>query len=154
MAEPSRPSDFDADCQDILTRCACEALRRTSRAVTTRYMQRLRGVDVTAAQLPILVAAQVMGPVPVTVLATQLLMDRTTLTRNLVGLQEAHLVTVQQDVDRRVRLVALTAAGRRTLRRAIRAWREAQSQMESLFGGERMSALVRELESLARAAAG
>lgn len=154
MAEPTSASGFDADCQDILTRCACEALRRTSRTVTARYMERLRDVEVTAAQLPILVAAQLAGPVPVGALAAQLLMDRTTLTRNLVGLQEAHLVTVQQDVDRRVRLVALTAAGRRTLRRAIRAWREAQSQMESLFGGERMSALVRELESLARAAAG
>ena len=154
MATPTRSPDFDADCHDILTRCACEALRRTSRAVTARYMANLRGVDVTAAQLPILVAAQMMGPVPVTALAAQLLMDRTTLTRNLTGLQESRLVTVAPDVDRRVRLVEITAAGRRTLRRAIRAWRDAQSEMESLFGGERMDALVGELASLARVAAG
>lgn len=116
-------------------------------------MQNLRGVDVTAAQLPILVASQLMGPVPLSALATQLGMDRTTLTRNLAGLQEARLIAVDADVDRRVRLVALTPAGRRTLRRAIRAWREAQSDMESRFGVERMRALVGELDSLARVAA-
>ena len=145
--------DFDSDCQDVLALCACEALRRTSRAVTARYQDSLRDVGITAAQLPILVAAHVMGPAPVGALATQLLMDRTTLTRNLAGLQHAGLVSVDPDADRRVRLVALTPAGRRTLRRAIGAWRVAQSDMESLFGGERMRSLVGELGALAGVAA-
>ena len=144
---------FDSDCRDILTQCACEALRRTSRAVTGRYQQHLRDAGLTAAQLPVLVAAQLMGPVPLSPLAAQLGVDRTTLTRNLAGLQEAGLVSVDRDVDRRVRLVALTAAGRRALRRATRAWREAQSHVESAFGRERMRALLGELEALAGAAA-
>ncbi|HET9050388.1 MAG TPA: MarR family winged helix-turn-helix transcriptional regulator [Candidatus Dormibacteraeota bacterium] len=153
MAQPAPPSDFDRDCHEVMSSCACESLRRTSRAVTARYQEGLRAVGVSAAQLPILVAAHVMGPAPVGSLATQLLMDRTTLTRNLVGLRDAGLVTVDPDVDRRVRLVALTPAGRRTLRRGIRAWRDAQAQMVSLFGSERMSALVGELGALAGLAA-
>ena len=152
MPAPAAPPDLDRDCRDVLTQCACEALRRSSRAVTARYQEGLSETGVTAAQLPILVAAQVMGPAPVGALAAQLLMDRTTLTRNLAGLQDAGFVSIDADVDRRVRLVALTPAGRRSLRRAIRAWRDAQSRMESRFGAERVRALVGELGAFARAA--
>ena len=153
MPAHRRHSAFDSECHDILTQCACEALRRTSRAVTSRYQEDLRSAGITAAQLPILVAAQLMGPVPLSPLATQLGMDRTTLSRNLVGLQAAGLVSVDRDVDRRVRLIAITSAGRRTLRRATGAWRSAQSRVESAFGHERMRALLGELEALATAAA-
>lgn len=150
---PAPSSDFDSDCHEVMSSCACEALRRTSRAVTARYQDGLRAAGVSAAQLPILVAAHVMGPVPVGALATQLVMDRTTLTRNLAGLRVAGLVTVDPDVDRRVRLVALTPAGRRALRRGVEAWRDAQSQIEALFGSQRVRALVGELSALAGVAA-
>ncbi|MBV8527244.1 MAG: winged helix-turn-helix transcriptional regulator [Candidatus Dormibacteraeota bacterium] len=153
MAKRPAQPEFDRDCQDILTQCACEALRRTSRTVTSRYQENLRAVGITAAQLPILVAAHLMGPVPLSPLATQLGMDRTTLTRNLAGLQEADLVSVDPDVDRRVRLISITPTGRRALRRATGAWREAQSHVESAFGRERMRALIGELEALASVAA-
>lgn len=153
MKGTAAQTEFESDCRDILTRCACEALRRTSRAVTGRYQQYLRESGITAAQLPILVAAQLMGPVPLSPLAAHLGMDRTTLTRNLAGLQEGGLVSVDRDVDRRVRLVAITATGRRALRRATRAWREAQSHVEAAFGSERMRTVLGELEALAAVAA-
>lgn len=153
MSPAPGQSKFESDCQEILTQCACEALRRTSRAVTSHYQENLRSVGITAAQLPILVAAQLMGPVPLSPLAAQLGMDRTTLSRNLVGLQEADLVSVNRDSDRRVRLVAITPAGRRALRRATGAWREAQSHVETAFGRERMRALLGELEALVSVAA-
>lgn len=149
MSPSGLQPDFESECRDALTLCACEALRRTSRAVTARYQESLREAGVTAAQMPILVAAQLMGPVPLGPLATQLVMDRTTLTRNLAGLQDGGLVSVQPDVDRRVRLVAITPLGRRTLRRALRGWRRAQSQMESAFGAERLRSLIGELGTLA-----
>lgn len=153
MLPSAKQSEFDRTCQDILTQCACEALRRTSRAVTSRYQVSLRTVGITAGQLPILVAAQLMGPVPLSPLASQLGMDRTTLTRNLSGLQAADLVSIERDADRRVRLVAITPAGRRALRRATRAWREAQSHVVSAFGRDRMRSLLGELEALASVAA-
>lgn len=153
MAAPSSQREFEQECQDALTLCACEGLRRTSRAVTASYQKSLRDSGITPAQLPILVAAQLMGPVPVGPLATQLVVDRTTLTRNLAGLQDAGLVSVDRDVDRRVRLVAITPAGRRALRRALRARRTAQARLEKRFGTARMRSLIDELAALTRVAA-
>ncbi|MGH7685539.1 MAG: MarR family winged helix-turn-helix transcriptional regulator [Candidatus Dormibacteria bacterium] len=121
--------------------------------MTASYQKSLRAAGITPAQLPILVAGHLMGPVPVGPLATQLVIDRTTLTRNLAGLQDAGLVSVDKDVDRRVRLVTITPAGRRALRRALRARRRAQTQLETRFGAERMRSLVGELAALTGVAA-
>lgn len=153
MTAPSSQQEFEQACQEALTLCACEGLRRTSRAVTASFQKSLRASGITPAQLPILVAAQLMGPVPVGPLATQLVIDRTTLTRNLSGLQDAGLVSVDQDVDRRVRLVAITPTGRRALRRALRARRTAQAQLETRFGSKRMRSLIEELAALTSVAA-
>lgn len=139
---------FQRECQDALTLCACEALRRTSRAVTARYEKSLQGTGVRATQMPILVAASLMGPVPVGALADQLVMDRTTLTRNLAGLEAEGLVAITADTDRRIRLVALTPTGRRALLAALRAWRTAQSSTEARYGSSRLRALLGELDAL------
>lgn len=136
---------LDRACVEVMTACACEGLRRSARAVTSRYQEVLAGSGVRAAQLPILVGAQLMGPLPLTALAETLLIDRTTLTRNLRTLQGDGLVAVEEDEDRRVRLVVLTAAGRAALERAIKSWRQAQESVATSFGPERLRALVAEV---------
>ena len=133
--------------------CVGLNVRKAARAVTQLYDGVLQPSGLRIGQFGLLAAVALVGEPTLTRLAEELVMDRTTLTRNLAGLQQAGLVSVQPDVDRRVRLVAITPLGRRTLRRAIRAWRRAQSQMESLFGGERLRSLIGELETLAGAAA-
>lgn len=137
--------DIDRACLEMLSACACEALRRTSRSVTSHYQQALAGAGVRPAQLPILVATRLMGPVPVTALAAQLGLDRTTLTRNLAHLEEQDLVTTQEGDDGRVRLVVLTAAGQDLLGPAYEAWQAAQAGVAEAFGAERLRALVAEL---------
>jgi DNA-binding MarR family transcriptional regulator len=133
-----------------MTLCACEALRRTTRAVTALYQDSLRESGVRATQLPILVAAHLAGPVPISTLADALVMDRTTLTRNLKGLQRDDLVTLEPDEDRRVRLVVLTDKGRAALESAVEEWRRAHDQLVGLFGPERIGGLVAELAALTR----
>ncbi len=132
-------------CLEIVSTCACEALRRTSRSVTSYFQQALVGTSVRPAQLPILVAVRITGRVPVTALAEGLGLDRTTLTRNLAVLEEGGLVAIEDDDDRRLRLVVLTDAGREVLRPAYQAWRRAQDRLVDGFGAERMQALIAEL---------
>jgi len=141
-------------CREMMTTCACEALRRTSRAVSSQYQDALAGTGVRPAQLPILVAVRLAGRFPVTALAERLGLDRTTLTRNLAVLGAAGMVAFEDDDDRRVRLVVLTDAGRDALEPALRSWRQAQARVADGFGPERLQALVAELAAFDQAVRG
>lgn len=129
--------------------CACERLRRATRAVTGRYEEALAPSGLHITQLPILVALFVVGPVPMTPLAEALGMDRTTLTRNVKALEEQQLVTVESgEEDRRRRVLTLTPEGEEVLSRALELWAPAQAMVEKDFGPERLRGLLGELSAL------
>jgi DNA-binding MarR family transcriptional regulator len=66
--------------------------------------------------------------------ATLLAMDRTTLTAALKPLERRGLVKVTADrLDRRSRLLKLTANGRRLLARAVPIWERTHREVESLL---------------------
>ena len=67
------------------------------------------------------------GPLPLSSLAKQTGLERTTLTRNLRLLESKGLVRVRAtEADQRVRRVEMTPAGRRAAERGLPAWRSAQ----------------------------
>jgi DNA-binding MarR family transcriptional regulator len=71
-------------------------------------------------------------------LANELMMDRTTLGRNILPLQRAGLIAVVKgSADRRSKELRLTDAGLARLRQARKGWTEAQTRFERAFGGER-----------------
>src|ERR1700722_12307018 len=93
--------------------CACAALRRASRAVTQHYEQSFRGSGLRATQFTLLAVLTQTGPLPLSSLAAQAGLERTTLTRNLRLLETKGLVRVVSiDGDQRVRRVEMTRAGR------------------------------------------
>ncbi|WP_244549144.1 MarR family winged helix-turn-helix transcriptional regulator [Bradyrhizobium canariense] len=80
-------------------------------------------------------------------LAEALVMDRGALTHNLKPLERDGLVEVRIDpADRRNRLVALTAAGRRKLEESAPLWKRAQEGFESAFGTAKSASLRKALE--------
>ncbi len=75
-------------------------------------------------------------------LAEAMVMDSTTLGRNILPLEREGLIAVAQSAkDRRSKEVALTSAGRDRVALAYDGWREAQRQFEKAFGAERAGAL-------------
>ena len=71
-------------------------------------------------------------------LATEMVMDRTTLGRNILPLERDSLIAVQQDSrDRRSKEVRLTAAGEARFRAGMKGWVKAQRQFEAAFGAKR-----------------
>ncbi len=75
-------------------------------------------------------------------LAAALVMDRTTLGRNILPLQRDGLVAIRPGrTDRRSKEVHLTKAGAARFRAAAKDWREAQTRFEASFGGKRAKAL-------------
>ena len=70
-------------CTEMLEVCVALKLRKASRLVTQLYDERLRGIGVRSTQLPILLTLALTESAPITLLAQQLVMDRTTLGQKL-----------------------------------------------------------------------
>ncbi len=114
--------------------CTCNNLRQATRAVTQIYEAALEPSGLKVTQLPILGAAAVEGPLTMSALAKHLLMDRTTLTRNLKPLERAGLVQIEPGVDRRARLVSITDTGREALAQALPLRQAAQDSLVEALG--------------------
>ena len=85
------------------------------------------------------------GPVSTGQLADDLVMDRTTLTRNLKPLMQKKLVALKEGDDRRIRLVTLTAKGRRLLAAALPLWDGVQAEFIGGVGKARWKKMLTEL---------
>src|SRR5712692_9438489 len=115
--------------------CNCAALRHAARHVTQFYDQYLVPAGVRTTQFSILAQLRRLGPMTINALAEKMVMDRTTLGRNILPLEREGLIAIKKGrTDRRSKELHLTDAGAKRLRAAIKAWVEAQRCFESVFG--------------------
>jgi DNA-binding MarR family transcriptional regulator len=131
--------------REIAEGCIANRMRRADRAVMHHYDTALRPFDLKMTQFTLLVALRLNAPVTIQELAKALVMDRTTLTRNLAALVRQDLVRIEPGEDRRTRVVELTAAGHAVLARAFPEWRKAQARVRRKLGAARSDRLVRAL---------
>lgn len=153
MANPNRNLTGETPSNEppakIAWRCTCFNARRAARAATEMYDRILAPSGVGAAQFTLLGAVAMLGPGPISRLAENLSLDRTTLTRNLKLLQKQGWIAADPGRDRRERVVSLTEDGRAALARAMPLWRAAQDRMEKQLGAERLRRLHEDLAALA-----
>lgn len=123
-------------------------LRKAARAVTAIYDRSLAPVGITSTQFSILVALAYYPERSMSELARFLVMDRTTLTKNLKPLMRDKLVEPAAGEDRRQRLLKLSRKGNAVLDRAFPLWTEAQQQVSDVLGGEQMHSLYRTLHKV------
>ena len=123
-------------------------LRKANRAVSQLYDEMLRPAGVRVTQYSLLVVLKIMGPVLVTDLAEKIVMDRTTLSRNLEVMEKQGLVNVVPGEDRRTRRVTNTESGSAILLEAYPLWQQAQAKIREQMGGERLQALMVDLSAL------
>lgn len=138
-------------CAEVAMSCVCFNLRRASRMVSQLFDGILRPSGLRITQFTLMVAISLRGSTPIQELAEILGMDRTTLTRNLKGLEEAGIVSVAVGTDRRSRLVSLTPKGERALDDAMPAWRQAQQRAVETLGEERLGYLMPVLHHISAA---
>jgi len=131
--------------REVRERCLCTKLRQASRALTQVYDQAISPSGLRATQLTLLVALAQAPEAPLGRLAEALVMDRTTLTRNLAPLLRDGLAEERAAADGRVRGFALTPKGKRALERALPAWKTAQARMLRALDREALEALERAL---------
>jgi len=130
--------------------CTSFNLRKAARAVTQFYDEALKASGLKSTQFSLLSMASASGGAPISRLADDMAMDRTTLTRNLKPLEEAGLIRVECGEDRRVRKVVVTADGEHALSRAIPMWRRAQTRMIDRLGDEQWADFLRQLQTVRR----
>jgi DNA-binding MarR family transcriptional regulator len=128
----------------MATECPGFRLRQAARVLTKRYDDALRPLGLQMSQLPILAALAIFGErgASMKALADAIVMDPTTLTRNVRPLERTGLVRVARSPDdARARVVLLTRAGESALEAAFPVW-------ESSLAGIRKTVGVRSLADL------
>jgi DNA-binding MarR family transcriptional regulator len=132
--------------------CLCNALRQATRTVTRLYDEELRRVGLRSTQYSLLRHLGRSGPIRQRDLSDRMLLDETTLTRNLRPLIESEWVIIEAGQDRREKLVRITEAGTATLKNALPAWERAQKRMQTVISTEGWSNLLSVLSEVAQLA--
>lgn len=150
MSKATRPTR--EQCLAMGMSCACHNLRRAARAVTIHYDSVFEPLGLRATQFTILAAlAWNEGP-NVSTLADVLVLEQSSLSRNLAVLRRRGLVRFTRGTDRRNHSVHLTPAGSTLLARGYTLWRRAQRTIEKALGSEQLDQSIHALRKLTRIA--
>jgi DNA-binding MarR family transcriptional regulator len=132
-----------------LGECTCLAVRQAARHITQFYDRHLAAAGLRTTQFSILAKLRRQGPITINTLADEMVMDRTTLGRNILPLERDGLISIAPGrTDRRSKELRLTDAGLERLQAGYGGWKEAQREFAAAFGDERtagLRALLREV---------
>ncbi len=112
-----------------LSPCVCSTLRMVSRAVTQLYDDVLRPSGLRVTQFSILATIARMGEANLRQLEDTLAIDQTTLTRSLKLLERESVIGRVPHPDGRIKVMRVTAKGRRALEVARPLWAHAQDKV-------------------------
>ena len=150
MAKRSPELDRDklAEAAEV---CACFNFRKASRAVTQLFDQMLQQVGLRSTQFVVMVAIHLQEPVSPSALSQMLVLDRSTLSRNLKPLEQERLVRIQGGQRRQSHKISLTAKGRKLVAQAMPLWEKAQNQFVDQMGADTWSMMLRGLRAAVNA---
>ena len=125
MASVKEPID-SAKIARLGRSCPLGHLRRATRMMERIFDKVLRPSGLRGSQLPVLAVTALIGPATMSNLAERLVMDRTTLTRNLKPLEKRGLIKIAAGEDRRTREVSLTPEGEQVMTQVMPLWESSQ----------------------------
>jgi DNA-binding MarR family transcriptional regulator len=130
--------------------CNCLAIRQAARHVTQYYDQVFAPIGLRATQFATLSRLRRDGPMPINALASALVMDRTTLGRNILPLQRDGLIEIVVSAeDRRRRELRLTAAGVARQGAGSERWALAQAAFDGAIGRKRAAKMRKMMREVA-----
>ena len=136
--------------QTVLENCMCLRVQRASRVVGRIFDNAFRPLGLNNFQFSLLML--LTRPISPTIgsLAADLSMDRTTITANLKPLERRGLLTVRRDSkDARIKLVALTAAGRTLLAECMSRWQAANASVRAILDKRNLRSFYSDLDHIA-----
>lgn len=141
-------------CLEMGQNCAFHNLRRASRAVTQVFDAYFDEIGLKATQFTVLAVLAHAGEASptVTALAESLVLEQSSLSRNLAVLERlGHVKLAPGSDDRRERIVTLTRAGRAMLAKGYPVWKRAQSAIAQELDGD-LEGQLRALRKMTRSA--
>jgi len=132
--------------REINAHCGCFNFRKATRAVTQLFDHALEPAGIRATQFTLLASMASVSARTLTEMAHSLVMDRTTLTRNLKPLEKLGFIHTVAPRDKRSKAYALTEKGRETLEKGVPLWKGAQQRVIGHIGEERFESLLKELD--------
>ena len=130
-------------------RCACGNIRRAARSVTQYYDSYLKPSGIRSTQLSVLLSISLNDGITINELAELLVMDQTTVTRNVSILEErGYVISAAAANDGRKRHLAVTDKGTEKLEEVMPLWDAAQSRLEADLGPERFRDMLKLVNQL------
>jgi DNA-binding MarR family transcriptional regulator len=120
----------------IARSCLAVRVRMLNRVITNLYDEALRPLGLKVSQLNLLVVAAKLGTARPTEVCDMLLLDPSTLSRNVERMQAHGWLEIVADSDRRAQPFRITAKGLALLKRAVPLWEQAQQRAAELLGPE------------------
>ena len=142
MVDDTTRQYIQAKSAQFIAECPWFSLRKASRVATQLSNDLLQSSGLRITQLAVLVMVAVSDQPQVTDLAEELVMDQTTLSRNLKPLARQGFIDMAPGEDRRTRVVTLTPKGEEALAEALPLWEIAKDKLGNLFGVERVEVLL------------
>jgi DNA-binding MarR family transcriptional regulator len=129
--------------------CNCFVVRSAARRVTQLYDQFLAPIGLHVTQFSILAKLKRLGPMTINGLAKEMVMDRTTLSRNVLPLERDGLIKIEASAtDGRAKELHLTKDGEKRLLAGREAWVRAQARFDNRFGVKRAAQFRAELRAV------
>ena len=112
------------------------------------YDAALKPCGLKVTQMTLLAAIRVLEPVTINRLANAIVMDRTTLSRNVSLLHKKGLIDREPGNDPRTRKLSLTKEGHSLLNAAFPLWQQAQADIIRELGEDRWLSLLKGISDL------
>jgi DNA-binding MarR family transcriptional regulator len=131
--------------------CLCFNLRRAARLATRAYDEALAPAGLTSAQFSALAVLVKTGPLATSSFSKAMETERTTSTRNLALMEREGLVKRKAGDDKRVRLIDITARGRKRFEAAAPLWRAAQKSLTTRLGDANAAGVLKRTQGVVAA---
>jgi DNA-binding MarR family transcriptional regulator len=128
--------------------CTLNHLRKVTRTVGKINDAALAPAGLKSTQFSLLVTIMKCGNIPLSQLAQILVMERTTLTRNLKPLIAKGYIETRTEKDKRYRIISISEEGRKVLTLATPLWKTAQLSLVKKLGKERWSRIMADVSFL------
>lgn len=126
-------------CSQALATSACVNLRKSSRAITRWFDEELEACGLRSTQFAILLTIAVVDRPTHSRVARELVMDNSTVSRNLKLLEGEGLIKSTPARSARYKIISLTPKGIERVREAIPFWARTQNAFLEQFGADRWS---------------
>lgn len=122
--------------------CVNGNLKKALRTVASIYDSNLNKAGITASQFTLLAHIQYHEKATIGFLAKNLIIDRTSLSKNLRLLERSGLIKTEIGPDKRKKFILLSALGMAKLDKAVDHWQDAQDRIYRLYGRQSVHQLL------------